>query len=248
MAYTVSSMIGTADWHWLRKFSLTSSQAHGAFIKGIQSFKDDPAWIHVARYLYGADWQTELGITAAADAASEEDSESDSDSDEDRSDPLAPLPVADTCAHIPEKSEIISPHHICHPHCYDNEELTKCCVVAEIIAKEKKSYRQREQISSCSCSHSHSCSACTSISSHRQSPVCTTMRNLINVEGPNIMMTIVIIIIIAIFGTSIHMHHTCTCSRDHDALFSSIHTNSNFAQIQAYGGVNDSNSIHFKNR
>ena len=95
MVFTVSSMIGTADWHWLRKFSLTSSHAHGAFIKGIQSFKDDPAWIHFARYLYGADWQTELGITAVADAASEEDSESDSDSDEDRSDPLAPLPVAD---------------------------------------------------------------------------------------------------------------------------------------------------------
>ena len=113
-------MIGTADWHWLRKFSLTSSQAHGAFVKGIQRFKDDPAWMHVARYLYGDDWQTELGITVAVDAAgadavSDEDSDSDSDDEEDRSDPLAPMPIEDylRAYPIPQDGDVCKIDAVC---------------------------------------------------------------------------------------------------------------------------------------
>ena len=44
---------GTADWHYLRKFSLTSSQAHGAFNKAFPMYKNDESWIAVAQYMYG---------------------------------------------------------------------------------------------------------------------------------------------------------------------------------------------------
>jgi hypothetical protein len=53
---------GTADWHYLRKFSLTSSQAHMAFIKAFPAYQDHIAWIEVAKYLYGNDWKTVLNV------------------------------------------------------------------------------------------------------------------------------------------------------------------------------------------
>jgi len=55
--------IGTADWHYLRKLSLTSSQAHMAFKKAFIAYKCEPAWLAVAVYLYGNDWRSALNIT-----------------------------------------------------------------------------------------------------------------------------------------------------------------------------------------
>ncbi|GFH47201.1 hypothetical protein CTEN210_09822 [Chaetoceros tenuissimus] len=55
---------GTADWFWQRKFSLTSSQAHGAFLKLLPDKKDNEDWIKVATYLYGEDWTEVLGLGA----------------------------------------------------------------------------------------------------------------------------------------------------------------------------------------
>ena len=53
---------GTADWHYLCKFSLTSSQAHGAFVKAFPDFKEDESWIAVAQYMYGDSWRTTLNV------------------------------------------------------------------------------------------------------------------------------------------------------------------------------------------
>ncbi|GFH62179.1 predicted protein [Chaetoceros tenuissimus] len=55
---------GTADWFWLRKFSLTSSQAHGAFLKLLPDKKDNDDWIKVATYIYGEDWAEVLDLGA----------------------------------------------------------------------------------------------------------------------------------------------------------------------------------------
>lgn len=62
-------LIGTADWFWQRKFSLTSSQAHGAFLKLLPDRKDNNDWIKVATYLYGANWAEELGLIAQEQAS-----------------------------------------------------------------------------------------------------------------------------------------------------------------------------------
>ena len=53
---------GTADWFWKRRFSFTSSQAHGAFTAAIVLFKDDPNWISIAEYLFGSRWRLALGL------------------------------------------------------------------------------------------------------------------------------------------------------------------------------------------
>ena len=54
---------GTADWHWLRKFSLTSSQAHHAFKQAIPLNQNDEAWIDVAEYLHGtSNWRSDLKL------------------------------------------------------------------------------------------------------------------------------------------------------------------------------------------
>ena len=64
------SSSGTADWHYLRKFSLTSSQAHGAFVKAFPAFKNNASWISVAKYLYGETWRVTLGAPASAEESS----------------------------------------------------------------------------------------------------------------------------------------------------------------------------------
>ena len=53
---------GTACWHYLRKFSLTSSQAHTAFLALIPKYKDDASFVKVAEYLYGPEWASILKI------------------------------------------------------------------------------------------------------------------------------------------------------------------------------------------
>ena len=55
--------IGTADWHYLRKFSFTSSQANGSFVAAFPEYQDNESWVAVARYLYGEDqWRTKLKV------------------------------------------------------------------------------------------------------------------------------------------------------------------------------------------
>ena len=63
---------GTADWHWLRKFSLTSSQAHQAFLKAIPVHSDNDKWISVAEYLYGAEWIGHLHLNDAQETSAEQ--------------------------------------------------------------------------------------------------------------------------------------------------------------------------------
>ena len=72
---------GTADWHYLRKFSLTSSQAHRAFKRGFSMFQNDPAWINVAKYLYGEEsWRKELGLPSAARPPEQQEIDTDDES------------------------------------------------------------------------------------------------------------------------------------------------------------------------
>ena len=53
--------LGTADWHYLRKFSLTSSQAHIAFKKAFPAFREDESFIAVAKYMFGDEnWKSSL--------------------------------------------------------------------------------------------------------------------------------------------------------------------------------------------
>ena len=60
---TFYNLQGTADWHYLRKFSLTSSQAHHAFRQAIELHQDDDAWIDVAKYLHGTrSWRSDLNL------------------------------------------------------------------------------------------------------------------------------------------------------------------------------------------
>ena len=56
---------GTADWHYMRKFSLTSSQASKAFVLAFPDYKNDESWICVAKYLYGDDWREKLNVASA---------------------------------------------------------------------------------------------------------------------------------------------------------------------------------------
>ncbi len=85
-----SNIIGTADWHYLRKFSLTSSQAHGAFEVAFPDFKENESWIAVAKYLYGRDdWrQALLHVTDAAAEIQEAD-----DGNEEDYGPTRPCPI-----------------------------------------------------------------------------------------------------------------------------------------------------------
>ena len=60
---TFHNLQGTADWHYLRKFSLTSSQAHHAFNQAIQLNQDNDEWIDVAKYLHGtSNWRSDLHL------------------------------------------------------------------------------------------------------------------------------------------------------------------------------------------
>lgn len=45
---------GSADWHQLRKFSLTSSQTFESFKLAFPLFKDDNSWVHMAKYAFGS--------------------------------------------------------------------------------------------------------------------------------------------------------------------------------------------------
>jgi hypothetical protein len=96
-------MKGTADWHYLRKFSLTSSQANRAFLQSIVEYKDDPSWAAIALYLYGNDWMKILNLTPATppleesnDGASEGSSErQNNDDDQPGADPFDPPCIKD---------------------------------------------------------------------------------------------------------------------------------------------------------
>ena len=47
----------------MRKFSFTSSHAHGAFKAAFPDYQHDESWIAVAKYLYGEDkWRKELNL------------------------------------------------------------------------------------------------------------------------------------------------------------------------------------------
>ena len=70
-------LIWTADWIWQRKFSLTSSQEHGAFLKLLPDRKDSIDWIKVPTYLYGANWTKELYLIAQQQASSNTTSSND---------------------------------------------------------------------------------------------------------------------------------------------------------------------------
>ncbi len=74
--------IGTADWHHLRKFSFTSSQAYFAFVKAFHLFKNDESWIEVAKFIWGErDWRSALDL---GPADNDEDDATDEDEDEER--------------------------------------------------------------------------------------------------------------------------------------------------------------------
>lgn len=62
---------GTADWHLLRRFSLTSSQGNKAFLRALPDFREKQEWKEVATYLYGNGWADilKLDATAATTAA-----------------------------------------------------------------------------------------------------------------------------------------------------------------------------------
>jgi len=83
---------GTADWHYFRKFSLTSSQAHRAFLSAITLHHNDQSWIALAEYLYGEDWRDVLKIQEEAE---EETSEEQATEDEDAED--APFKSIQSC-------------------------------------------------------------------------------------------------------------------------------------------------------
>ena len=72
---------GTHDWHMGRKFSLTSSQAHGSVIAAFPLFKDKPEWIKVVSFLYGEEnWREALNIPRAPGHASASSSDDDATS------------------------------------------------------------------------------------------------------------------------------------------------------------------------
>ena len=48
---------GTADWHWARRFSMTSSQTHSAMTAAYPSFKNKPHWDAVMRHLHGPNYK-----------------------------------------------------------------------------------------------------------------------------------------------------------------------------------------------
>ena len=48
----ILDVAGMADWHYLRKFSLTSSQAHKSFILAFPDYRTNESWVAVGRYLY----------------------------------------------------------------------------------------------------------------------------------------------------------------------------------------------------
>ena len=74
---------GTADWHWLRKFSLTSSQANGAFEKAFSLFNDDEDWITVAKYLYGErNYREKLLVDAMGSSVEEQQNDSDQEQED----------------------------------------------------------------------------------------------------------------------------------------------------------------------
>ena len=77
--------LGTADWHHLRRFSFTSSQAFFAFAKAFQLFyQHSHAWREVAKFLYGQNWRNEMSLQTSAldDDDSADDNASENDADE----------------------------------------------------------------------------------------------------------------------------------------------------------------------
>jgi hypothetical protein len=82
LSYTIfHTFPGTADWHYLRKFSLTSSQAHGCFIAAFPFFKHSEAWKSIAQYIYGDNYRNILLKTNSSEVShgAEEECERNSD-------------------------------------------------------------------------------------------------------------------------------------------------------------------------
>lgn len=76
-------MQGTADWHWGRKFSLTSSQGHKSFEAAFAHFQDREHWKTVAEHLWGQNWKSISGLGVRTDSTelmqdTEEDDQADS--------------------------------------------------------------------------------------------------------------------------------------------------------------------------
>ena len=92
--YNILFNSGTADWHFFRKFSLTSSQAHKAFLEAFVLFKDNTSWIAVANYLYGKKWIEVLKINDEEEVAesNELDVDETGQNNEDEVDPT-PTPI-----------------------------------------------------------------------------------------------------------------------------------------------------------
>jgi len=82
-----------------RKFSLTSSQAHGAVVTAFPLFQDKPAWIKVVSFMYGEEnWKEALNLPDPAVAPAGEDNvtndfDSVSSNDHGDEDPLKPRSV-----------------------------------------------------------------------------------------------------------------------------------------------------------
>ena len=81
---------GTSDWHWLRKFSLTSSQANGSFVKAFPLFLEDNDWINVATYLYGENWSDKLLSTTSSNTTNNSENH---EQEEDEDSNSAPVPT-----------------------------------------------------------------------------------------------------------------------------------------------------------
>ena len=63
---------GTADWHLLRKLSLTSSQSHESIKALLPDYGNDEDVVKVMKYLEGPDWALE-GAGEAADGGDDDD-------------------------------------------------------------------------------------------------------------------------------------------------------------------------------
>ena len=96
---------GTADWHLMRKFSLTSSQAHKSFLALLPKFKENRSFIKTAEYLYGPDWATVLNIETSADDVDSDASTTNGSDDDDEHDPLNPATAREYFQNFPVPDE-----------------------------------------------------------------------------------------------------------------------------------------------
>ena len=52
---------GTADWHYGRKFLITSSQSNASFEIAFINYQNDSNWCNVAEYLFGKNYHKGKG-------------------------------------------------------------------------------------------------------------------------------------------------------------------------------------------